>query len=178
MEWLNEPASWQKEGDKVIMTADAKTDFWRKTRHDFIVDNGHFYFQPVTGNFTASVKVTGDYRALYDQAGMMLRLDEMTWVKCGIEFMEGVQYASAVVTRQFSDWSIVPLTGSPKSMWFRVSRINEAVEVEYSLDGKDYQMFRQAYFTEAETIQVGLMCAAPQGDGFTATLEDFQIRQL
>ena len=177
MQWFNEAKSWQVEGNRVVITADPKTDFWRKTLHGFVVDNGHLYYEEVTGDFSVIVKVTGDYRVLYDQAGLMLRVDEKTWVKCGIEFMEGTQYASAVVTRDFSDWSIVPLDGSPTSVWFRVKRIKEAVEVAFSLDGKDYTMFRQAYFTENETIQVGLTVASPTGEGFQATFENFEVKQ-
>ena len=33
----------------------------------------------------------------------MVRLDEANWLKCGIEFVEGVQQVSAVVTRDYSD---------------------------------------------------------------------------
>ena len=45
MQWLNEPSRWD-DGDGVIrVTADGQTDFWRITRHGFIADNGHFYFE-------------------------------------------------------------------------------------------------------------------------------------
>lgn len=178
MQWYNPPDSWQEDGTRIVITANPKTDFWRKTRHDFIADNGHFYYQTISGNFSASIKVTGDYGTLYDQAGMMLRLDATTWLKCGIEFVEGIQYASVVVTRDFSDWSTLPLPDNPESMWFRLSRYGSAVEVDFSRDGKDYHMLRQAYFSEADPLQIGVMACAPQGDGFRATLEDFQVRAL
>lgn len=178
MEWLNPPANWQESGNTIKITADPKTDFWRKTRHGYVVDNGHFYYQTMTGNFTASVKVTAKYGALYDQAGMMLRLNDTTWVKCGVELVEGIQYAGVVVTRDFSDWSTLPLPDNPASMWFRLSRYEEAVEVDFSRDGKDYHMLRQAYFSEEAALQVGVMACAPTGEGFLATLEDFQVKAL
>ena len=62
----------------------------------------------ITGSkrdFVASVKVTGQYKALYDQAGLMLRLDDQNWIKTGIEYVDERQNVSAVVTREFSDWS-------------------------------------------------------------------------
>jgi len=34
------------------------------------------------------------------------------------------------------------------------------VKVFYSLDGADYRLLRLAYLSEAETLQVGVMCAA------------------
>ena len=170
MHWYNEPAVWAANGDTLTVTADHDTDFWRKTHYGFIRDNGHFYYQEVAGDFRCEVKVSGGYAALYDQAGLMVRLDAETWLKCGIEFVEGVQYVSAVVTRDFSDWSVVALPGSPAALWLRVVRTGPAIEISYALDGENYTMLRLTYLTEAERVQVGPMCAAPKGPGFPATL--------
>ncbi|MEQ8678032.1 MAG: DUF1349 domain-containing protein [Aggregatilineales bacterium] len=177
MKWLNEPPHWQDEQGKITIEGQPDTDFWRVTRHDYIVDNGHFYYQPVEGNFSATVKVTGDYAELYDQAGLMIRESEAVWVKCGIEFVDGVHYASVVITRDFSDWSIVPLE-NPSSMWFRVSRIDTTIEVYYSHDGQDFVLFRQGYLTATPTLQVGMMVAVPKGAGFTAIFENFMVKSL
>ncbi|NDJ60807.1 MAG: DUF1349 domain-containing protein [Chloroflexi bacterium] len=177
MHWYNEPKTWQASGGKLIVTADAKTDFWRVTLHDFIKDDAHFFYQDVAGDFTATVKITGAYAALYDQAGLMVRESETVWLKCGIEFLDGVQQASAVITRAFSDWSIVPLTDNPASIWIRAKRIGTAVEVYFSRDGAAFTLIRQGYLSAAETLQVGRMCAAPQGDGFQVTFEDFAVVQ-
>jgi regulation of enolase protein 1 (concanavalin A-like superfamily) len=48
------------------------------------------------------------------------------------------------------------------------------VEVQYSLDGEEYSMMRLAYLTESPIVQVGLMCAAPQGEGFAVEFEGFK----
>lgn len=145
------------------------------TLHNFIKDDAPFYFQEVSGDFTATVKVTGAYRSLYDQAGLMVRESETVWMKCGIEFLEGVQQASAVITREFSDWSIVPLPDNPPTIWFRAKRTGAAIEVFYSRDGADFSLIRQGYLSAAPTLKVGVMCAAPTGDGFDVTFEDFTI---
>lgn len=56
------------------------------------------------------------------------------------------------------------------------------MEVKYSLDGEQYTMIRLAYLTEAETVQVGPMCASPERDscssetdGFPVVFEEFKI---
>ena len=59
-------------------------------------------------NFTGIGKLRGDYEALYDQAGPLLRIDETHWVKAGIEFTDGLMHFSVVVTRDVSDWSVIP----------------------------------------------------------------------
>ncbi|HEY9697628.1 MAG TPA: DUF1349 domain-containing protein [Trichocoleus sp.] len=175
MQWYNEPAQWQSSTDGLHLTTGVQTDFWRKTHYGFIRDNGHFYYQMVAGDFTVEVKVTGQYRALYDQAGVMVRENETTWLKCGIEFVEDIQNVSAVVTRDFSDWSVVPLLQPPPSLWLRVQRRAEAIEIQYSLNGEDYKMLRLAYLTRTETVQVGLMAASPQGGGCEILFEDFKM---
>src|SRR4051794_15656016 len=136
MEWLNEPQTWRADGEHLSVTAAPKTDFWRKTHYGFINDNGHVYGRTVTGDFNVTVKVSGAYTTLYDQAGLMVRQDETTWLKTGIEFVDGVQYMSAVVTRDYSDWSVDALTGSPAAIWLQLKRRGTAIEVHFSLDGR------------------------------------------
>jgi uncharacterized protein len=175
MEWLNEPAQWQATADSLIMTADPQTDFWRKTHDGGERDTGHFYFQPITGDFVAQVRFSADYHGMYDHAGLMVRLDNALWLKCGIEYMEGVQHASAVVTRDYSDWSIVPLSSNPPELYLRLRRYGITFEVSYSLTGADYTMIRQAYLSAADTVNVGMMAAAPKGDGFEVRFADYEI---
>ncbi len=176
--WYNEAPHWSNQEGVITIISGPKTDFWRKTHYDFIRDNGHFYWQAVRGDFVIDAKITGKYQALYDQAGLMLRVDECNWIKCGIEYVHGVQHASVVVTRDYSDWSVVPLLQTPGAIWLRVSRQREAVEVNYSLDGQTYQMIRSAYLVPSDAIQVGPMCASPEGDGFTSVFEGLTIRPL
>ncbi len=177
MQWLNEPAQWREENGDIIMQAGAKTDFWRVTLHNFIKDDAHVYYEEATGDFTATVRFTGAYTALYDQAGLMIRHSETVWMKCGVEYLHGVQQASAVITRDFSDWSILPLNENPASVWVRAKRTGSAVEVYYSLDGETFTMIRQGYLTDAETVQVGMMCASPTGEGFEVRFSGFNMQQ-
>ena len=43
------------------------------------------------------------HETLYDQAGLMLRIDERNWLKAGIEFVDGRQMLSVVATTH--EWS-------------------------------------------------------------------------
>ena len=161
--------------DLLNVEAGSKTDFWRETFYGFIHDDGHFGYTEVTGDFSAEVTFRGDYQALYDQAGMMLRLDETTWLKAGIEYTDGEQHLSVVVTRGVSDWSVLPLSTPPDEVRLRLTRLGSAVLVQYSLDSGPWAMLRLAALTDAETLHVGVMCCSPQRAGFEATFSDFRV---
>jgi regulation of enolase protein 1 (concanavalin A-like superfamily) len=175
MEWLNEPPSWKTTGDVLTVVSGAKTDFWRKTHDGGVRDNGHFYHRPVSGDFQAEVHLEGEYRDLYDQAGLMVRLDEATWLKCGVEFVGGVPQASVVVTREYSDWSVIPLPASPPALRMRVTRHGGTFEVHYSVGADPEALLRQAFLTDSATVAVGVMAASPIGDGFKARLAGLRI---
>ncbi len=177
MRWLNPPKKATVVAGKLQVQVDGGTDFWRVTHYGFIRDNGHFYYQEQAGDFVAKVKITGHYRDLYDQAGLMIRLDTKNWIKTGIEYVKGAQNVSAVVTREVSDWSVVPRQDSPPAVWLTLLRKGDYVEIQYSFDNKDFKMLRLAYFppTPGRKVQIGLMCAAPDGKGFPVEFEDFSV---
>lgn len=175
---MNEPDQWDVDGAGILLRTNAKTDFWRKTHYGFIRDNGHFWYVNQSGAFEVSVKFSGQYRELYDQAGIMIRRDAENWIKTGVEYVDGVQQASAVVTRDFSDWSVIPLHDNPPSFWIKVRRGGDHVEISYSTDGNLYHLLRLAYFSPSGEVQVGLMAASPDGSGFNVHFEDFRIDRI
>ena len=119
----------------LTVTTGARTDFWRETHYGFVRDDGHLRFARVSGDFTAEATVSGDYRELYDQAGLMLRLGDEHWIKAGVEFVGGRRTLSVVVTRERSDWSTVPAFEAPDPVRLRLSRHGTAVRVEWSPAG-------------------------------------------
>ncbi|PHJ60119.1 hypothetical protein VF14_11850 [Nostoc linckia z18] len=175
MKWYNKPQTWNIQDGTIKITSSQNTDFWRKTFHGYIRDNGHFYCKQVSGDFTAQVKISGEYKEQYDQAGLMVRLDETNWLKCGIELIDNVQHVIAVVTHDYSDVSLVPMLDNPAAIWMRVNRRGSALQVFYSLERENYTMFRMAYLTLVETVSVGIMCASPNGNGFPVNFEEFNI---
>ena len=171
--WLNEPRKWSRRGAGFSITANPKTDFWRKTFYGYVTDNGHLLYRPVSSDFISTVRVSGDYKSLYDQAGLMVRVDENTWMKCGVEFVGARQTISTVFTRDYSDWSTIPLPDAPESLRIRLARKGGALTISYSRDGKTFEDVRQGWLTQAPTVNIGLMCAAPEGPGFEARFDDW-----
>jgi regulation of enolase protein 1 (concanavalin A-like superfamily) len=177
MLWLNEPPQWREEGGILSVVTGDKTDFWQKTHYGFVRDNGHLRYETAAGDFTAEVAFSGKYDALYDQAGLMLRLDEGNWIKAGIEFVEGRQMLSVVVTREFSDWSTMPLPDPPEWLRLRLSRHGSAVRIEWAKDEPEpkFRMLRLAYFPSASPALVGPMCCSPQRVGLEVSFRGFAV---
>jgi hypothetical protein len=174
--WLNEPSVWSGDEKALELRTDAETDFWRETFYGFIRDNGHAFIRPVSGDFTASAIVTGDYQALYDQAGLYLRADEKHWIKAGIEYTDGMMHFSVVVTNGVSDWSVIPLPDAKPTdeIAMRLTRHGDAVRVQFSVNGAAWQMARLCPF-QAGDAEIGVMACSPQREGFRATFRDLTI---
>jgi regulation of enolase protein 1 (concanavalin A-like superfamily) len=174
MTWFNEPAASKRVGEKLIVRSRPKTDFWRKTFYGYITDNGHFLHLQADGDFAFEARVNGRFAALYDQAGLMLRVNAENWMKCGTEFFDGKRHASMVFTREFSDWSTMPDLTETAPVWWRAVRKGESIETLCSLDGKNFTSVRQGYFP-ASTPEIGIMCAAPEGAGFDAEFDHLSL---
>jgi uncharacterized protein len=172
--WLNPPKAWSEREGRISLSAEPKSDFWRLTASGTVADSGHFYFEERDGDFTVTVKLKGDYANQYDQAGLMLRIDEKNWIKTGVEFVDGSENIATVVTRDFSDGSLVHQKES-KPVWLKLTRKGDFVEIHYSLDNRSFQVVRQAYFPPKVACKVGVMAAAPLGTGFKVVFEDLAI---
>lgn len=173
--WFHPPHRWKQEGPSLLCTADPKTDFWRKTFYGYITDNGHLYYRRVRGNFTTIVKVTGQYHDLYDQAGLMVRIDAKNWMKCGVEFVDGRRNMSIVYTREFSNWATGPLPDNTSALWLKVVRKGPALDIFHSLDGTRFVEIGVGYLGTDESVMVGPMCAAPEGKGFDVRFDDWTV---
>ena len=175
MSWLNPPASVTYGVGTVVAKTKSRTDFWRKTFYGYVTDNGHFFHLPVFGEFILQARVNGQYAALYDQAGLMVRLDDKHWMKCGTELVDGKRRASVVVTHDFSDWSTMDDLSQKDPVYWRVVRKKDSIEAQISEDGVSFFTIRQGYFQPFVEVQVGLMCAAPEGGGFEATFDQLRL---
>jgi uncharacterized protein len=175
MKWMNEPESVTVSENRITVRTRPKTDFWRKTFYGYVTDNGHFFHLPVAGDFTFQARIGGNYRDLYDQAGLMVRLDAQNWMKCGPELVDGRRHASVVITREFSDWSTMQDLSNHGPVWWRAVRAKDSIELLCSLDGQRHESVRQGYMAPEVPAEVGIMCASPEGNGFEATFEDLSL---
>lgn len=178
MQWFNEPEKWTVENQALSMFITPKSDYWRISHYGFTVDDAPFYYALYGGEFEVKVKITGDYKNRFDQAGLMLRIDEQNYIKAGIEFVDGVYNLSTVVTHKTSDWSVIALEKPVPFIWIKAVRRLDAVEVFYFFDDKTYTMMRNAWMQDNTPMMVGVMGACPDGDGFNVKFENFKVKHL
>ena len=178
MQWFNEPTKWEIKNNSLTMNVTPQSDYWRVSHYGFTVDDAPFLYTLRGGEFEVKVKVTGDYTARFDQAGLMLRIDHENYIKAGIEFVDGKYNLSTVVTHHTSDWSIIALDRPVPFVWIKAVRRLDAIEVFYSFDDVTYTLMRNAWMPDNHPIMVGVMAACPDGNGFKARFDNFSIKHL
>lgn len=178
MQWFNEPEEWNIEGDALTFRVTPHTDYWRISHYGFTVDDAPFYYATYGGEFEAKIKISGEYAARFDQAGLMLRIDHHNYIKAGIEFVDGRYNLSTVVTHTTSDWSVIPLERPVPFIWLKAVRRLDAVEIFYSFDDRTYTLMRNAPLQDNTPVMVGPMAASPDGDGFRVRFEQFKVTHL
>ncbi|HEX2926409.1 MAG TPA: DUF1349 domain-containing protein [Ruminiclostridium sp.] len=175
--WHCQPPKWNiTENGLTAETAD-NSDFWRNTFYGFIRDNGHFFYRETEDDFTMQVTISGNFETLYDQLGLMVRLDESHWVKTGIEYTDGEIHLSSVFTNEFSDWSVVRYQYYNGELTLRVTRHEEAIRIQYMDKDKKWQMLRLGYIPKSKSCMAGIMCCSPERSGFKALFKDFSIEK-
>ncbi|MFI7613386.1 DUF1349 domain-containing protein [Nonomuraea terrae] len=177
-QWLNAPREWTAD-DGLSLFCEPGTDLWRRTHYGYTYDTAHMFGRTVSGDLRLSLTFSGEYAEQYDQAGAVLRIGEDDWIKAGIEYVDGGFHLSTVVTRRFSDWSVLPLDRPVRRVTFVLERAGDAVTVRYGLDGEPAQnMLRLAYFPPGRPALAGAMAAAPVGKGFPVRFTDLRVSPL
>ena len=106
-EWLNQPTNIDMH-EQLKFTTEGDTDFWRNTYYQFNRMTGHGLLKPIPApSFSCRIEVKLHPRLTYDQAGILLYLNEDNWLKVSAEFIpDGKSHLGAVVTSfGYSDWS-------------------------------------------------------------------------
>jgi len=179
--WLNE-SKVTAVSDKITLLATQKSDFFRNPSAvgaDGItpdsLSNAPYYYQDVTGDFVMKVKVSLDFKDVYDAASIMVMESEQIWAKACFELTDFDTHAVvSVVTNQLSD-DANGCNIDSDYVWLQVTRMNQAFAFHYSTDGKNFFMMRVFHLPVSETIKVGLLAQAPIGSGGERHYEGFHL---
>lgn len=173
--WLNEPNIWSTDGRLLSVTTDSDTDFWRGTFYGFFHHSGHFFGAKVAGDFSAQIRVKGDFKELYDQAGLIVLIDDECWIKAGVEVNDKAVVRSSVLTNGLSDWAVGSALTHGNEFWLRITVAQGSIRVQISEDGIVWPLVRLAAFPAAEHYLVGPMCCSPKRNGLRLSFSEFTI---
>lgn len=174
--WHNEPAEHAFDAAGGLqLTTGAQTDFWRETHYGFTRDSGHFLGVQASADFTCQLRVRARYEALYDQAGLMLRIDERHWVKAGIELSDGQAMLSSVRTEETSDWATAAYAGDPSDFWLRATVTRQVLRLQVSADGRHWPLMRLCPLPAAKQYRVGPMACTPERAGLQVAFSEWSL---
>ena len=192
--WLNRtPGSTIDSGGVRIVTI-PDTDLWQRTYYGFRRDTAPALLLPVTDNITFTVRAAFDYGRRYDQAGILLRVDEHNWVKASIEYEDGdvSRLGSVVTSLGYSDWATRDIP-SVRRMWYRASLRGPDVLLQACPDGENWEQLRILHMpalgeTTADMgrsaptdlprprVEVGVYACSPEASSFSARFDRISVR--
>ena len=174
--WINEPPSWALDGGDLEVDTGFETDFWRVTSYGFIHHTGHALVSPLLDGEALELSLQGEFTENFDQAGVLFWADESHWIKCGVEYADGVLGLGAVVTDEKSDWSTAPVPEwAGQLLELRVSRRGDAVTIRARTPSSPWRLVRVAPIDPDRPWQAGPFAASPTREGLRVTFS--QIRR-
>lgn len=141
------------------------------------LSNAPFYYTEVTGEFIMRVKVSHDFKDIYDSSSIMVMQDMTHWAKACFELTDFNTHAvvSVVTKDQSDDANGCNIDGD--SVWLQVCRSGQSFAFHYSIDGNSYYMMRFFNLPAEKTLKVGLLAQAPTGSGGIRIYEDLTIEK-
>ena len=179
--WIREPEKYVIEDNKIEIYTQPFTDLWQRTYYGFQNDNAPVLQMKTDEKFFSfTVKTNFEYKAQFDQCGLVIYLDSENWIKSSIEY-ENDEYqrlGSVVTNHGYSDWATTDISSSIKKMWYRLSRRESDYYVETSIDGVNFKQMRAFHLFEgAEDISFGIYACSPASSSFKATFTNMSVTE-
>ena len=208
LDWLHHPTSWntfdesgEAEGaggsadvldETLVLFPPAKKDFWSKTFYSpELVKHDASALLAAVPSDEATIGISFHFTPIsqFDQAGILVYLDDDHWMKCGIEYCDNSPRLSVVVCNGFSDWSTQLWTGFGARLKVHKVLQADSVVVEAAPIGSDeFHFVRIAHLSSTPIIasaayeegkkswRVGPYAASPIAQkGCAATFTNFYI---
>ena len=191
--WLNKPEKYELTQELVSITTEPNTDFWQRSYYGFKNDNAPALQIDTDQNFTFTTRACFDYKARFDQCGLVIYLDSDNWFKVSIEYENQAfsRLGSVVTNLGYSDWATTDIS-LPNHIWYRLSRRGPDFLIESSLDGEAYKQMRIFHLHKlGETteemgkcnppqpaknkVSFGVYACSPQNSSFTATFLEMKL---
>lgn len=174
-EWLNTPPLHDTSHKMLTVESAPGSDFWQHTWYGFSRDSGHALLASIPEEGALEATFHGNFNHLYDQAGLMLRTDQKTWIKAGVEVTDDELHLATVVTHGRSDWSMAAAPGPrERPITIRASWSQGAVILRARNSAESpWKTFRVAPFTVVPgTTQAGPFICSPESAGLQVTFSE------
>ena len=185
-QWTNKPTKFALTENSISITTEPETDLWQRSYYGFRNDNAPCLQVDTDQNFTFTAKVCFDYKARFDQCGLVIYIDSDNWFKASIEYENGTisRLGSVVTNLGYSDWATTDIA-LPNHIWYRLSRRGADFLIESSPDGDVFKQMRIFHLHKlGETteqmgktdpplpaqslVNVGVYACSPLNSSFTA----------
>lgn len=174
----HEKGSVSHEGDTLVLTANAKTDWFHHPADEFRkADAVSVQRNIAEAIFSVSAKVEVDFNSPFDGGSVFLKIDDDNWGKIAFELSgEKKPTIVSVITRSTSDDADGP-NFSGSAVWLRLYTDGKTVAFHFSEDGKYWRFLRWFALPNLANrpLTVGFGAQAPTGDGCTARFSDIKI---
>lgn len=172
--WLNESKISQS-GNRLGILATPESDFFIDCLTGESKCNAPYYYTELAGDFVLKVKVSHDFKEVFDACVVMVMKDLSCYGKFCFEHTDFNTHAVvSVVTNGVSD----DANGSNvdgNCVWLQVCRVGKAFAFHYSVDGENYYMTRYFHLPVGDTVKVGLSAQSPLGQGGVRVFENLSI---
>ena len=164
--WTTPPVAVSERSGGLEVTCAEGSDAWRVTSYGFVHDTEHALLGSFPDDTAVEVSFEVELSEQFDQAGLFVRGGDRRWIKAGIEFADGVPQLGAVVTDDYSDWSVAPVPDwNHHRASIRASRTGDALTVRARRDDGPWQLVRLAHLNPGEILEAGPFCCAPTRAG-------------
>ena len=181
-QWINQ-SEIREDGSRIEIMATPHSDFFCNGGEDAeegitpaSLCNAPYYYTEVEGDFVLKVKVSHEFRDIYDSASVMVMVDLQNWAKACFEQTDfGTHAAVSVVTKrgESDDANGCNLEGN--TAWLKVCRVGNTFSFHYSVDGEHFYMMRFFSLPAEKAVKVGLLAQAPTGSGGIRVYEDLSL---
>ncbi len=175
LEVYNSPVNYQIDASEVTIKAEGKTNLFNNPNGKSNVGNAPMVVFEPQGDFTLSAKVTGELKAVYDVAALIVYQNAITWAKvCFEKSVQEEPTIVSVVTRNFSDDCNSEKAGN--YAYLSVVRKGNEFSFFYSMDGTKWKMIRHFHLDTKAGLKTGFVVHGSRGDGFTGIFSDIKYQ--
>lgn len=182
-QWINEPFDVSA-GERLTFQTAPDTDFWRNTHYGFNRMTAHALVTDVSAErFTCRATIEMEPSHTYDQAGILLYVNDDHWLKTSVEYIpDGPSHLGAVVTSfGYSDWSTrdFPNRDIHGRLTFELVYTDGDVEVFFEYEDGTREQLRIAHLHDVSTLRVGPYACSPdtEAPGFKVTISDWTVTE-